>query len=207
MIEYRGDKKVLITPVTLQDISSLHAGDVIWIDGTVLTGRDSVHYRVSVENKISPVSFKDMVLYHAGPIVKKEGEEYVVVASGPTTSMRMERLEYDFIKKTGVRIIVGKGGMGENTAKACREYGAIHCVFPAGCAVTASTEIRSVSGHYWDDLGMAEMIWRLDVKEFGPLVVSIDTNGDNLFKERREEIERRKEEAKTRLYPEVEFMA
>lgn len=207
MIEMREKGKVLVTPITLSDISSLHSGDIIWIDGTVLTGRDSVHYRVVEENRIPPVSFKDMVLYHAGPIVKKEGDEYSVVASGPTTSMRMERLEYDFVEKTGVRVIVGKGGMGENTERACREFGAVHCVFPAGCAVIAAGEVSRVSGRSWEDLDMAEMIWALDVKEFGPLVVSIDTYGNNLFKERRALIDKRKEEAKLKLYSEVEFMA
>lgn len=206
MIEIRENKVVLITPITFDDISSLSAGDIVWVDGTVLTGRDSVHYRVVEEDRTPPVLFKDMVLYHAGPIVKKAGEEYVVVASGPTTSMRMERLEYEFIKKTGVRIIVGKGGMGENTERACKEFGTVHCVFPAGCAVTASREIKAVKGRFWEDLGMAEMIWHFDAREFGPLVVSIDTKGRNLFKERRLIIDKRVKEAKERLYSEVEFM-
>ena len=129
-----------------------------------------------------------------------------MVVSGPTTSMRMEALEYSFIEKTGVRIIVGKGGMGENTEKACKEFGAVHCVFPAGCAVMAAEEIVRVSGHWWDELSMAEMVWKLDVKEFGPLVVSIDTSGANLFRTNREKVEKRKNEAKERLRPSLQFM-
>lgn len=206
MTEIRDGRKVIITPVSEKDILSLRAGDVIWIDGTVLTGRDSVHQRVVKENNMPPCSFTEMVLYHAGPIVKKEGEEYHVVASGPTTSMRMEALEYSFIEKTGVRIIIGKGGMGENTEKACKEFGAIHCVFPAGCAVMAAGEIVSISGHWWDELSMAEMIWKLDVKEFGPLVVSIDTLGGNLFRENREKVEERKNKAKERLCSSLHYM-
>ena len=64
-----------------------------------------------------------------------------MVSVGPTTSMRMEKFEYEFTKQTGVRVIVGKGGMGPNTERACKEFGAIHCVFPAGCAVVAATEV------------------------------------------------------------------
>ncbi len=206
MIEIRDGRKVIITPVEEEDIRSLRTGDVIWVDGTVLTGRDSVHQRIVNEDVEPPCTFRGMVLYHAGPIVKKEGEEYRVVASGPTTSMRMEALEYSFIEKTGVRIIVGKGGMGENTEKACKEFGAVHCVFPAGCAVMAAEEIVRVSGHWWDELSMAEMVWKLDVKEFGPLVVSIDTSGDNLFSKSREKVEKRKNEAKERLHPSLQFM-
>ena len=92
MTEIRDGRKVIITPIKEEDILSLRTGDVIWVDGTVLTGRDSVHQRIVNEDVEPPCTFRGMVLYHAGPIVKKEGEEYCVVASGPTTSMRMEAL-------------------------------------------------------------------------------------------------------------------
>ena len=65
-----------------------------------------------------------------------------MVSVGPTTSMRMEKFEYEFTKLTGVRVIVGKGGMGPNTERACKEFGAIHCVFPAGCAVVLLQRLR-----------------------------------------------------------------
>lgn len=206
MIEYRDGRKVLITPVTEEDVSSLHAGDTIWIDGTLFTGRDSVHSRVVNENIMPPFSLQDMVLFHAGPIIKKKGENYSVVASGPTTSMRMEKLEYRFVEKTGVRILVGKGGMGEETERACRDYGAVHCVFPSGCAVTAAEEILSVEGFTWEDMGMAEMMWKFRVRNFGPLVVSIDTCGRNLFKERKEMLERDRKEAEERIGEEIWFI-
>ena len=57
--------------------------------------------------------------------------------------MRMEKFEYEFVKETGVRVIIGKGGMKENTERACKDFGAIHCVFPAGNAVVAATEAVS----------------------------------------------------------------
>ena len=59
--------------------------------------------------------------------------------------MRMEKFEYEFVQKSGVRVIVGKGGMGPNTERACKEFGAIHCVFPAGNAVVAATEVERKS--------------------------------------------------------------
>lgn len=106
-----------------------------------------------------------------------------MVSVGPTTSMRMEKFEYEFTKLTGVRVIVGKGGMGPNTERACKEFGAIHCVFPAGCAVVAATEVEKIAEHHWDELGMPETLWCNQVKEFGPLIVSIDSQGRNLFEE------------------------
>lgn len=207
MVEHRDGKTVLVTPVRREDVSSLKTGDVIYIDGLVMTGRDSVHARVVKENIPLPLSLEDGVLFHAGPIVRKnEDGEYTVVASGPTTSMRMEKYEKEFIEKTNVRVIIGKGGMGERTTLAAVENGIIHCVFPAGCAVTASSEIERVEGHYWDELTMAEMIWLFRVKEFGPLVVSIDTNGGNLFAANRKIIDERKEKVKKNLRASLDFL-
>lgn len=203
MVEFRGEKKVLITPITQFDIENIKAGDVIYVEGDLATCRDSAHRRVS-EGMTFPCDLRDGVLYHAGPIVKRNDDgEWEMVACGPTTSMRMEKFEYDFVKKTGVRVIIGKGGMKENTERACSDFGALHCVFPAGCAVTAAEEIVRIKDHYWDELSMSEMVWLCSVREFGPLVVSIDRNGCNLFEENRKIINTRKEEAKKRLERDV----
>jgi L(+)-tartrate dehydratase beta subunit len=131
--------------------------------------------------------FRDGAIFHAGPIVgtADDGRRYMV-SIGPTTSRRMEKLEADFIKKTGVRLIIGKGGMKQSTAEACSKYGAVHCAFPGGCAVIAALEVEEITGCEWEDLGMPEALWIMRVKEFGPLVVSIDTTGANLFDERKE---------------------
>ena len=139
MTKIINEKTILSTPFTEDDIRSLHAGDVIYITGDILTGRDDVHIRTVKEGMELPVDIHGKALMHAGPIVRSSEENsFEVVAIGPTTSMRMEKLEYDFIKKTGVRLIIGKGGMGERTAEACREFGAVHCVLPAGNAVVTA---------------------------------------------------------------------
>ena len=132
------------------------------------------------------------------PKPSPKGEGYEIVSVGPTTSMRMEKFEYEFVKKTGVRVIVGKGGMKENTERACREFGAIHCVFPAGNAVVAATEVEEVVEAQWKDLGMPETLWHCHVKNFGPLIVSIDAYGKNFFEEKKVEYNKRKEK-KSRL--------
>ena len=113
-----------------------------------------------------------------------------MVSVGPTTSMRMEKFEYEFVKTTGVRIIVGKGGMKENTERACKEFGALHCVFPAGNAVVAAVEVQEIVDAQWKDLGMPETLWHCHVKEFGPLIVSIDACGRNYFEEKKVEYSR-----------------
>ena len=200
MIEHREGKTILTTPITREDISSLKPGDILYITGTIMTGRDSVHVRVVKKGMDFPCDISDGVIFHSGPIVKvNQKGEYSVVAAGPTTSMRMENLEDDFIKKTGARIIVGKGGMGKKTVLSCSKNGAIHCVFPSGCAVSASRAIKEVKAHYWDELTMSEMVWVLDTELFGPLVVSIDTKGHSLFEERRKEVDSKSREAKKNI--------
>ena len=188
-------KIILSTPFTEEDIRDLHAGDVIYVDGDIVTGRDDVHIRVVKEGVGLPVDLSGRVLMHAGPIISGSAETgYEIVSIGPTTSMRMEKLEHDFIEKTGVRLIIGKGGMGDRTAGACREFGAVHCVLPAGNAVVGAACVEEISGVEWMDLGMAEALWKIRVKGLGPLIVTIDSSGRNIFAEKKKEIARRKEE-------------
>ena len=195
MTETLNGKTILTTPVTEEDVRALHAGDVIYLNGDIFTGRDDVHIRVTRENRELPLDVRGKALMHAGPIVKSSDENgFEVVVIGPTTSMRMEKLEYDFIKKTGVRLIIGKGGMGSHTAEACREFGAVHCVLPAGNAVVTALCTEEVTGVEWLDLGMPEALWSMRVKGLGPLIVTIDTGGRNLFAEKKEKIAARKEE-------------
>jgi L(+)-tartrate dehydratase beta subunit len=113
--------------------------------------------------------------------VSKDGDGWKMVSVGPTTSMRMERFEKEFIEQTGVKLVVGKGGMGPNTVAACQEYKALHAVFPGGCAVLAATEVEEIERVEWLELGMPESLWVCRVKNFGPLIISIDTKGNNLF--------------------------
>lgn len=188
-------KIILSTPFTEEDTRDLHAGDVIYVDGDIVTGRDDVHIRVVKEGVGLPVDLSGRVLMHAGPIISgSAGTGYEIVSIGPTTSMRMEKLERDFIEKTGVRLIIGKGGMGDRTAGACREFGAVHCVLPAGNAVVGAACVEEISGVEWMDLGMAEALWKIRVKGLGPLIVTIDSSGRNIFAEKKKEIARRKEE-------------
>lgn len=175
-------KKVLKTPISYEDIKDLRVGDVVYLSGYLATGRDDVHHRVVREGLKCPYDYKNMAIMHAGPIVK-EGEKNIMVSIGPTSSIRMEADEAEFIEKTGVRLIVGKGGMGPMTSEGCKKYGAIHCVFPGGCAVLSASHVEEIENVYWRELGMPEAIWVMKVSEFGPLIVSIDTEGNNMFVE------------------------
>ena len=207
MVELRNGKKVLITPLTKADLADIQAGDIIYLDGDLMTCRDVAHRRVIEYGRELPYDIRGKAILHAGPIVRATSDGgYEMVSVGPTTSMRMEKFEYDFTQRTGVRVIVGKGGMGPNTERACKEFGAIHCVFPAGNAVVAATEVEEIVDAQWRDLGMPETLWHCRVKEFGPLIVSIDTDGRNLFEENKVIFNQRKEKAIEEICKHVGFI-
>jgi tartrate/fumarate subfamily iron-sulfur-dependent hydro-lyase beta chain len=110
----------------------------------------------------------------------REAEGWRCISIGPTTSRRMEYYEYEFIEKTGVKIVIGKGGMGARTAEACKKFKAIYTIFPGGCGVLGASRVKRVAGVEWLDLGIPEAMWILEVENFGPLIVAIDAHGNNL---------------------------
>jgi len=112
-----------------------------------------------------------------------------VASVGLTTSMRMELYEAEFIGRTGVKMIIGKGFMGSRTAEACRNRRCIVTVFPGGCAVLAAERVKKVLGVHWLDLGVPDVLWVLEVEELGPLIVTIDSRGNNMYAERLRHIE------------------
>jgi len=178
------NKRIIRTPISDSDIESLSVGDVFFLSGLLITGRDDVHQRAIKQNLELPVDLRDKAIFHAGPIMREREDapgQYEVISIGPTTSMRMEKYEKEFIEKTGVKLIIGKGGMGPKTTAGCVTGRAAHAVFPGGCAVLAARCIEEVEDVKWLDLGMPEAMWVMRVKEFGPLIVSIDTKGNNLF--------------------------
>jgi L(+)-tartrate dehydratase beta subunit len=209
MVELRNGKKVLITPVTDEDLADIHIGDIIYLDGDMVTCRDVAHRRLIEGKRELPVDLHGKSIFHAGPIVRPiPGKEdaWEMVSIGPTTSMRMEKFEKEFVEQTGVKVIIGKGGMKENTEYACKNYKAIHCVFPAGCAVLAATEVERIAEHHWDELGMPETLWCCKVREFGPLIVSIDTEGRNIFEEHKVIYNQKKDAAIEEICKHVSFI-
>lgn len=166
-----------------ETIAALQAGDIFYLTGSLVTGRDDVHHRLVDEGIPLPLDIRQGAIFHAGPIVIESKGSQELVSIGPTSSIRMEEWAADFIKKTGLKIMIGKGGMGAKTAAACLKHGAIHCIYPGGCAVLGASQTEAVEAAYWQDLGMPEALWAIRVRELGPLIVSIDTRGKNLFAE------------------------
>ena len=164
-VEVKDGKKILVTPISAEDLKDIHIGDIVYLTGDITTCRDVAHRRVVEEGREIPVDVRNAA-----------------------------KFEYEFVETTGVRVIVGKGGMKENTERTCKDFGAIHCVFPAGNAVVAAVEVEEIVEAQWKDLGMPETLWHCHVKEFGPLIVSIDSYGRNYFEEKKVEYNQKKDE-------------
>ncbi len=186
MAEYR-----LETPISEEEIRKLKIGDIVYLSGRIYTARDAGHRRALQllnSGQPLPVELKGMALYHLGPIVKKVDDKWEIVSAGPTTSARLEMYEAEFIEKTGVRIIIGKGGMGKKTAEACKKFGAVYAIFTGGAGALGAKAVEEVEGVEWLDLGMPEALWILRVKDFGPLTITIDAEGRNFYEEMREKV-------------------
>ena len=172
-------------PVDAKEIKKLKIGDIAYVTGKIFTARDEAHHMLLEKDKNTlPFDPLEMALYHCGPLMKKTNGKWQVVSAGPTTSSRMEIFEDKFIEKYGVNIIIGKGGMGERTEKALKKHSAVYVSYTGGAGALAADKVKEVSAVYWlDELGMPEAVWIFKVKEFGPLVVAMDSHGKSIYKE------------------------
>src|SRR6478672_2583678 len=105
-----GREVALTAPLTDDAVRSLKVGDVVLVSGPMFTGRDAVHSHLMKHEP--PVDLRGAVLYHCGPVVAKEGSGWRVTAAGPTTSIREEPYQAEIVERYGVRVVIGKGGMG-----------------------------------------------------------------------------------------------
>jgi L(+)-tartrate dehydratase beta subunit len=201
------NKRILTTPIKDEDIADLDVGDVVYLTGHIVTCRDVAHRRLIELKRELPVDIRGGAIFHAGPIVRKKDDgKFEMVSIGPTTSMRMEKFEKEFIAQTGVKLIVGKGGMGPETEAGCKEHKAVHAIFPGGCAVLAATQVEEIEGAEWQDLGMPETLWVNRVREFGPLIISIDTKGKNLIEHNKAQFNAKKGAIVDRINSQVRFI-
>ena len=173
-------------PASNEDVEKLEVGDTVYINGTVCTARDMAHLQMRelVENgKPLPEKIEGGAIFHAGPVMKKnEAGEWKLRVIGPTTSIRMEP-HADFMGKMGVKLIIGKGGMGEDSLKAFQTYKQAYLQAAPGCAVVLAAGIKDVLNVHWYENGMPEAMWVLKAENFGPFVVTMDCKGHSRYNE------------------------
>ncbi|MEW8986241.1 MAG: fumarate hydratase [Bacillus sp. (in: firmicutes)] len=172
----------LQAPITEEQIRSLKVGDVVKINGLMYTGRDAIHKYLS-ERDDAPVDLNGQVIYHCGPVMLKDDEgKWHVKAAGPTTSIREEPYQGDVMKRFGIRVVMGKGGMGPKTLAALKEHGGVYLNAIGGAAQYYADCIKSVEGVDLLNFGIPEAMWHLKVEGF-TAVVTMDSHGNSLHED------------------------
>ncbi len=174
----------LEVPIKEDQIRKLKVGDMVALSGIIVTARDAAH-KFMFNNDFKEIKeyLKDGVIYHCGPIVKKDKNRWKFVAAGPTTSIREEIYQGKIIKDYGLRGVIGKGGMGENTSSALKEYGAVYFHAVGGAAVVLASCVKEVITVFkYDEFGPPEAMWVIRVEDF-PLIVTMDSHGNSLHRE------------------------
>lgn len=190
----------LTAPLSEEDVRELRIGDTIYISGEIFTCRSRLQKYVFDEgNKLPFSTEKRNVLIHNGPIVIKENGKWQLKSFMPTSSIRFEKWGAKSVKEWGLRMIIGKTTMGEETAKMMKECGCVHAS-PRSVSPNLwidSIEVQDV--HLYDELGKIEAAWFFKLNELGPFMVDIDTLGNNYFDKMDAQIEEKKIEALEKL--------
>jgi tartrate/fumarate subfamily iron-sulfur-dependent hydro-lyase beta chain len=180
----------LTTPLSAESVRKLKVNDIVTLTGTIYTARDMAHLKLrelKEGGKPLPEALEGSVIFHAGPVVKKTDGGFNLLNIGPTTSIRMEP-HSDFLGRLGVRAIVGKGGLGDGSVQAFKKYGMVYLLAAPGCGVLHAQAVKQVMRVHWlEEMGMPEAIWVLEVKEWGPLMVGMDSEGASIFQTIKEE--------------------
>ena len=165
-------KKPVQLKIPLADeVLALSAGDHVELSGIVYTARDEAHLRMMKDG--IPFDPEGAAVYHCGPVV----QDNRIIAAGPTTSARMNNLS-KFLIDAGVRALIGKGGMGSAVRVQLKGRG-VYLAFTGGCAALAASHM-TLKGVYYDDLGMAEAVWIIELDHL-PLTVGMDAKGGDIF--------------------------
>lgn len=180
MIKMSNKDTKLNTPLTVEKITSLRAGDMVLLSGKIIGARDMAHKRLieALKKKEKlPVELKDQVVFYLGPSPTPPGKNSGSI--GPTTSARMDGLSEPLLA-AGIKAMIGKGRRSKDLNNLLVKYKAVYFIAPGGVAAFLSTKVKSIKEEAYMDLG-PEAIYMLEVTDF-PLVVANDIYGGDIFK-------------------------
>lgn len=172
------DKHIQV-PISKEDARNLRAGDYVYLTGTIYTARDAAHKRMQdalEEKKELPISMDRNVIYYMGPSPAREGRP--IGSAGPTTASRMDKYAPKLLD-LGLGAMIGKGKRSQSVIDAIIRNGAVYFAAVGGAGALLSQRILKSEIIAYDDLG-TEAIRKLDIKDF-PVVVVIDSEGNNLY--------------------------
>ena len=177
--------KTLCVPLGEADVRQLRVGDEVRISGVIVTARDRAH-RYLVERPDGdplPFDLRGGVLYHCGPLVRATSQGFEMVSCGPTTSARINGFTPAVLRRYGVRVIIGKGGMGPEVLSALSEFGAVYLSAVGGAAAILARSVQGIVAHHkLAEFGEPEAMWALQVEGF-PAMVTMDAHGRSLHME------------------------
>ncbi len=194
----------LNVPLTDEDVVQLKIGDLVYLSGPAFTCRSRLQrYIFDEKNKLPFSTEQRNLLIHVGPIIVRENDDWRLVSFTPTSSIRFEKWGAKSVKEWGLKAIVGKTTMGEETAQAMKEHKCVHLSPQSVSPNLWLDSIKIEDVYLFDELGTIEAAWHLQLDKFGPFVVDIDCEGNNYF----EGIDTVVEENKKKAYKDLNIPA
>ena len=178
----------LNTPFDEKTMRSLQVRDLVTINGHIFGMRDKNMIHCFDKGNKLPVSLDGFPILHTAPSLKKVGDRWEKIIIGTTTSTRMDRFSPALMEKYGVRAIIGKSGLYHGSLDAMERFGACYLAIVGGAAAIETTQIEEVEEVYWPQLH-PEAIYKFRVKDFGPLIVAMDSHGNNLYADVRAKVQ------------------
>ena len=188
------------TPVNETQIRQLKIGDTVTLNTTLFGIRDATQIHMFDRNRKTHFDLRGHAVIHTAPNVRKVDKSpqyptgYAPVCIGTTTSARMERFTRPLMKEYGVRAIIGKGGLLDDSKQAFAELGGVYLAIIGGTAALETTWIEAIEDVDMDDLN-PESLWRFRIREFGPLLVGMDAHGGSLYDNIRSTVAQRRDAA------------
>ena len=168
------------TPLSDDDARKLRVNDTVTLHGTLFGIRDATQIHMFDRGRKTRFDLRGHAVIHTAPNVKKSATGYEPICVGTTTSDRMERFTRPLMAEYGVRLIIGKGGLREESRTAFKEMGGAYLAIIGGTAALETTWIEAIEDVDLDDLN-PESLWKFRVNGFGPLLVAMDSHGESLY--------------------------
>jgi fumarate hydratase subunit beta len=174
-------------PVGQAEVASWRVGDLITLSGVILTARDLAHRRIleaAARGAGLPFDPTGLPIFHCGPLARRGATGWTITGLGPTTSARMESSTPAIMVRYRTPFLIGKGGMGPGTRQAIVDRGAAYLAAVGGTGALGARAVEEIVEVHWlEEVGMPDAVWILRVRNYGPLVVTIDSTGRDLHDE------------------------
>ncbi|HYN11868.1 MAG TPA: fumarate hydratase C-terminal domain-containing protein [Burkholderiales bacterium] len=192
------------TPITEGDARALRVDDTVTLNGTLYGIRDATQIHMFDRGRRTRFDLSGHAVIHTAPNVRKVERSathpagYAPLCIGTTTSDRMERFTRPLLQQYGVRLVIGKGGLREDSLNAFRDLGGAYLAIIGGTAALETTWVEAIEDVDLDDLN-PESLWKFRVNGFGPLLVAMDSHGESLYSRVRTAAQQKRAQALKRL--------